>query len=248
VLVVNADDWGYDEATTAAIATAFEGGGITSTTAMVFMRDSERAAALAAEIAIPVGLHLNLMEPFSSPAVPPPIRSRQARVVGAYRRGMRQRWRPAGATLAAARQAVDDQLAEFRRLYGEPTHVDGHQHGHLALGALSALRRSGTGALRPSFTFRRGQKSIPNRSLRAGLNLWIGSRFRSADSFHSIRDLHPAFGGTGLSEAIESARARDVEIMVHPGNADELDLLMSAEWRTAIESSTLGTYEEVGRR
>jgi predicted glycoside hydrolase/deacetylase ChbG (UPF0249 family) len=57
---VNADDWGgYPEMTDATLR-CFQAGAISSTTAMVYMRDSERAAELARASGIPTGLHLNL--------------------------------------------------------------------------------------------------------------------------------------------------------------------------------------------
>jgi chitin disaccharide deacetylase len=247
MLIVNADDWGYDASTTDAIAETFRAGRISSTTAMMWMADSERAPALAAELAIPVGLHLNLMEPFSAAAVPDAVRSRQGRVVAKYRSGFVPRWDPRRGALATVEGSVDEQMREFRDRYGEPTHVDGHQHGHLALGPLMALDAGPVDALRPSFTFARGQKSPPNRALRGLLNVWIGRHFRTVRSFHSIRTLHPRFGGSGLPEALAEARAADVEIMVHPGLADEFDLLMSAEWMDSIGAVGLGDYRQVGR-
>jgi hypothetical protein len=47
LLIVNADDWGGSEATTDAILATFEAGRITSTSGMVHMPDSDRAAEIA---------------------------------------------------------------------------------------------------------------------------------------------------------------------------------------------------------
>ena len=73
MLIINADDWGLDVATTDAIAACFERGRLTATSAMVFMDDSIRAAQLALDIGIDVGLHLNLTEPFTSELADPAL-------------------------------------------------------------------------------------------------------------------------------------------------------------------------------
>ncbi|RQW78332.1 MAG: ChbG/HpnK family deacetylase, partial [Geobacter sp.] len=64
MIIINADDWGrYNTDTDAALA-CFEAGRITSVTAMVFMEDSGRAAELARDSGVDVGLHLNLSQTF----------------------------------------------------------------------------------------------------------------------------------------------------------------------------------------
>src|SRR5712671_5161398 len=67
LLIVNADDWGRDRSTTAAILNCAVRGVASSVSAMVFMEDSERAAAIAQERGIDAGLHLNLTTSFSAP-------------------------------------------------------------------------------------------------------------------------------------------------------------------------------------
>src|ERR1700710_640786 len=47
LLIVNADDWGGERRSTEAIQEAFDAGRVTSTTAMVYMEDSGRAAEIA---------------------------------------------------------------------------------------------------------------------------------------------------------------------------------------------------------
>ena len=47
ILIVNADDYGWNRPTTEATLEAFRAGRITSATALMFMDDSERAAELA---------------------------------------------------------------------------------------------------------------------------------------------------------------------------------------------------------
>src|SRR5215218_7070665 len=217
MLIVNADDLGHDPATSDAICEAFARGAITSASAMVFMADSERAFGLAAESGLPIGLHLNLMEPYSGTALGAADRAEQARTVERFQASFLGRWAPAPRLLRAARRCVRMQLAEFELLRGAPpTHVDGHQHGHLSTPALWELSRRKGMAVRSSFTFRPGEKPRHNRALRSLLNRGIGSRFATTARFHSIRDLHPAFGGDGIEEVVAAAGVRDVEVMCHP--------------------------------
>lgn len=245
MLIVNADDWGYDVPTTDAIAAAHAAGAITSATAMVHMRDSERAARLAGELGLPVGLHLNLMEPFSA-ASDTPVRERQARVVARWRAGQASRWLPSPRLFASARDTVEEQLDAFARLYpSPPTHVDGHQHGHLAAPALYVLRRRQAPAIRCAFTFRPEESPAPKRALRGALNRCIAAGFRSTDRFHSIRTLHPRLGGHGLEAVLDASRRQDVEIMVHPGLADECEILLSSEWSRLLEGLPLGSYRDL---
>jgi len=65
-LIINADDWGRDLATTDRIRECFEAQAISSASAMVFMADSERAAKIARLGSFDCGLHLNFTTPFSA--------------------------------------------------------------------------------------------------------------------------------------------------------------------------------------
>jgi predicted glycoside hydrolase/deacetylase ChbG (UPF0249 family) len=246
MLIVNADDWGYDQATTDAIADVYRAGRVTSATAMVNMQDSRRAAKLAGVSSIPLGLHLNLMEPYSDVLASPDVRHRQEWIVSRYRGGQLLRWMPSRGLFAHVCQCVDDQLEAFAQLYGvAPTHVDGHQHGHMSTAALWALARRGERVIRRSFTFRSTDKSAFNRVSRFMLNGFISARFLSTERFHSIRDLHPRLGGHGLDVVISEAHRRDVEIMVHPGIADEHEILMSSEWGRLLAGAPLGSYRDL---
>src|ERR1700733_1210279 len=68
-LIINADDWGRDIQNTSRTLDCIEHGSVSSVSAMVFMEDSERAAAIARERGIDVGLHLNFTTSFSSNVV-----------------------------------------------------------------------------------------------------------------------------------------------------------------------------------
>lgn len=243
MLIVNADDWGYNMATTDAIATAFRAGRVTSASAMVFMHDSERAAALADQESLPVGLHLNLMERYTAERVARAIRRRQELVVSSFQVSQRPRWLADWKLSPRVRQCLEDQIDEFTHLYATaPTHVDGHQHGHLSTPVLRSLARDPRPSVRCSFTFRRGEKSALNRALRFTLNRYIRTRFHSTDRFYSIRALHPRLGGYGLEGALAESHRVDVEIMVHPGLRDELEILMSDDWSRMLAGVPVGSF------
>jgi chitin disaccharide deacetylase len=87
LLIVNADDLGYDAKSTDAVAECFARGRVSSATAMVHMSDSERAAQIAQRAGIPVGLHLNLSEPYTGSEVLDAERARQARLARRFRGG-----------------------------------------------------------------------------------------------------------------------------------------------------------------
>ena len=64
MLIVNADDWGRNTTSTDNTMVCFKNGRITSVSAMVFMEDSKRAAALALKHGLDAGLHLNFTTKF----------------------------------------------------------------------------------------------------------------------------------------------------------------------------------------
>src|SRR5205085_12174021 len=82
MLIINADDWGCSVAETDAALRCYKGGRITSVSAMVFMKDSERAAELAKENELDVGLHLNFTERFTANHDPARLGDYQRKIVG----------------------------------------------------------------------------------------------------------------------------------------------------------------------
>ena len=81
MIIINADDFGRSQAETDVILECYERRRITSATAMVFMKDSERAATLARKADLDVGLHLNLSERFTGADVPRQLRDDHELVV-----------------------------------------------------------------------------------------------------------------------------------------------------------------------
>ncbi|MDQ6750412.1 MAG: ChbG/HpnK family deacetylase [Actinomycetota bacterium] len=240
LLIVNADDWGGNRPCTDAIAACFTAGSVTSATAMVHMADSRRAAGLARERALPIGLHLNLVEPFDDRATPAPVRERQRRLVRRLRSRRVRYWIYDPSLRADVEGAIADQLECFRALYAtEPTHVDGHEHAHLLANVLLARTLPCGIKLRTSAQPRGGRAAGMARSARGRL---IARRFCTPDYFFALRGLEPEFGGSGLEPALELASGASVEVMVHPGAADELALLQSRHWLRCLADRPLGSY------
>jgi predicted glycoside hydrolase/deacetylase ChbG (UPF0249 family) len=247
LLIVNADDLGLAVHDTDAIVECFRSGAISSTTALVWMRDSDRAAELARRERLPTGLHLNLIEPYTAPDVPARVADTQRRVVerltgGRYAAQLYHR-----AWSDDFGQCIRDQLSRFTELYGvAPTHLDGHRHMHLAMNALFSR------ALTPVHRCRRPVNRPPvesasyKRLARTALSALVRHRFTTTDACFSVRSLHPQLGGSGLEETLARAHRDSVELFVHPGYRDELPLLRSEWWRAVVAGYRLGSFEELG--
>lgn len=244
LLIVNADDWGMDPATTDAIAACFERGRVTSASAMVWMQDADRAARLAHEHRLPVGLHVNLIRPFTDPATPPAVRERQQRLARYLSHARWRRWVPNPLLRAEVARCVEDQRDRFAALYGAaPTHLDGEQHMHTWPTALAALPRGAR--VRPTFTFVAHERPAWNRLGRAVFNAVLRRRFTTPAYFFSIRELHPALGGEGLEDRLALAAGAAVEVMVHPGWEDERALLLADGWARLLDGRPLGSYADL---
>ncbi len=245
MLIVNADDWGLRPEVTDAILECWRAGAVTSASAMVHMEDSRRAFGLAADAGLPLGLHCNLSAPFTDPDAPPDRRLRQRSAV-AYFAGPRRRWLlfdPRARVLLDS--CVADQLDAFGELSGSPAlHADGHQHVQVCPTVLLAPSLGRLVSLRRAQSFVSGGRSPAKRGYRAAANLVVRRRFRSAQ-FFSLRDLHPALGGSGLDRLLALARRTDIEVMVHPAWEDEREVLLSAAWRQAMASLPTGSHGEL---
>lgn len=239
MLIVNADDFGASPSTSDPIIDLFGERAVSSASAMVRMRDSARASSLARELAIPTGLHLNLTLPFDDATVPPAVRERQYRLTETLGR---ESWRehgredPPGGLLE---DVIEDQLECFRASFGEPTHIDGHHHIHVHPAVLEHLPRDLP--IRPIL-------SVPSRAdaRPGGRERRLHRRFQSPHLCFALEHVHPSLGGAGL-EVLDHARYRTLEIMAHPQRKPERAALVSAGWRAALSTLTLGSYADFAR-
>jgi biofilm PGA synthesis N-glycosyltransferase PgaC len=223
-LIINADDWGRDVDTTDRMFECVQRGTVSSVSAMVFMEDSTRAAALALEHGVDAGLHLNLTTPLSGSSLPTELLERQ-REIAAYLTKRRLNQIFFNSKLKGSFEyVVAAQLDEYRRLYGEsPVRIDGHHHMHLAANVLAgSLLPSGT-VVRRNFSFQSGEKSILNRMYRNNIDRKLANRHRLVDYLFPLAPLDPR---ARLDRVLSLARHSVVELETHPINRNEYEFLM----------------------
>ena len=226
-LIVNADDWGRDAATTQRILECVVPGGVSAVSAMVFMADSARAADLARAQKIDAGLHLNFTTPFSAANVPSRLVERQAQLTRYLRRHRFAPYVFNPRLTAAFDYVVRAQIDEFTRLYGrEPGRLDGHHHMHLCANVLGArLLPAGT-SVRRNFCFEPGEKSGWNRGYRTAIDRLLARRHCLTDWFFSLAPLDRA---GRVRRICALARHSTVELETHPVEADEYRVLRSGQ-------------------
>jgi chitin disaccharide deacetylase len=235
MLIINADDYGLNTKTTDNILSCFTRKRIHSTSAMTFMSDSERAADLARENQMPVGLHLNLDELFTGPAIPSTLIEHHNKMT-IYLKGRKWNQILYNPFLRNTFDYVfQAQWDEFTRLYHkEPKRLDGHHHLHLCMNMLLSGKIPNGITIRRNFTFYRGEKNPINRLYRRLVDWWLESNFSCADSFFSMKPIDLST----LQRLVVLSETSDVEIMVHPGMENEYLFLLSSEWGKLIFQET----------
>lgn len=228
MLIVNGDDWGRSTGDTDTTLACLEGGRCTSVSAMVFMADSERAAAIANDKKLDVGLHLNFSEKLNSGSVTQPLQEAHTRVMRFLRSSKYAQilYNP------FLRQDFDyvskAQLDEFGRLYSSaPTHVDGHQHLHLCANMLLQHPIPGGGRMRRSFSFQPGEKSPFNRAYRGWVDRRLAKRYRITDYFFALSSSMKA---SSIARIADLSRNSIVELMTHPRIVGELEFLLGGDF------------------
>jgi predicted glycoside hydrolase/deacetylase ChbG (UPF0249 family) len=190
-VIVNADDFGYSEGVNRGVLEAHDNGIVTSASLMVERPAAAEAVDLARERPrLGLGLHVEI-------------------------RRWRTSWLPRrGAGLSAARvaeQAAEDlrrQLDRFRLLVGrEPSHLDSHQHRHLAE------------LVRPAFADVADDLGVPLRR--------VDPRVRFCGEFYGHdgrgRPEPEAISVDALIQLIENIDAEVTELCCHPGYVYGLD-------------------------
>ena len=226
-LIINADDWGRDRETTQRIFECVLHGTASSTSAMVFMEDSERAAEMAREAKIDAGLHLNFTTPFSARGCPSHLLERQRELTAYLLRNRVARFLFHPGLVGSFDYVVKAQMEEFHRLYGvEPRRVDGHHHMHLCANVLlGSLLPAGTFARR---TFSRGlrREGLLRSAYRRATDRILARRHVLTDFFFHLTPLEPA---SHLEQVFELARRFTVEVETHPINSEEYRFLMGSD-------------------
>jgi predicted glycoside hydrolase/deacetylase ChbG (UPF0249 family) len=240
MLIINADDWGRSAAETDAALRCYKERRVTSVSAMVFMEDSERAAELANDNDLDVGLHLNFSEEFTDGRCPGRLRDYHGRIV---RFLMRNRYSQLLYNPFLRKEfalSYEAQAGEFLRLFGKPpSHVDGHHHMHLCGNLLlSAVIPAGM-KIRRNFSFCPGEKSWLNRTYRALVDRWLSRRYQLADYFF---DLSQSIQEKKLVRVMALAKSSKVELMTHPIVPMESEYLMSNQFEAMLQRVEAGGY------
>jgi hypothetical protein len=226
-LIINADDWGRDIETTDRIYECVTVGTVSSTSAMVFMDDSERAAGLARENGVDCGLHLNFTMPFSAAACPSRLSEHQQRVVRYLRRNRLAQTVYHPGLASSFKYVAAAQIEEFERIFGSaPRRLDGHHHMHLCANVLFDRLLPADTVVRRNFSFRPTEKSRINRWYRGNIDRVLAKRHRLTDHFFSLPPLEPQ---SRLDEIFLIARRSIVEVETHPVNPEEYRFLTSGE-------------------
>jgi predicted glycoside hydrolase/deacetylase ChbG (UPF0249 family) len=194
---------------------------------MVFMEDTERAAATGQERRIDAALHLNLTTPFSAPGCPTRLVERQRELAAYLRRHPLARAVFHPGLVHSFEYVVTAQLDEFRRLYqSDPERIDGHHHMHLCANVLlQRLLPAGT-VVRRYFSFEPGEKRFRNSLYRQFTRLMLARRHRTTDSFFSLSPLEPP---ARLQRIFSMARQFVVEVETHPVHPEEYRFLARGE-------------------
>ena len=243
MMIVNADDWGRSPAETDASLACFKAGRITSVCAMVFMSDSARAADLAKEAHLDVGLHLNFSQEFTGNCQNGMLRkyhdrlirftsrSKYARVV--YNPGLRREFR----------YVYQAQVEEYLRLYGrKPSHINGHWHLHLCMNVLLGRIIPEQEKVRRNFSFEPGERNLINRTYRGLINLILERRYRTTRYFF---DLSQCLEADRMVSVAELARDETVELMTHPVREAEYSYLTGEEYLKLLGGLKLGNFSSL---
>lgn len=244
MLIITADDYGRNVRATDCILECIHNRRTTSASAMVFMEDSERAATLACQANLEVGLHLNLSEAFSGAALDDNIRRQHTLIVRYLNRHRCAHLFFNPFLVKAFRDVVQSQWTEFIRLYGRPPDfVNGHHHMHLSANVLIQCLLPAGSKMRGPFTFKAGEKSRLNRWYRSRVARNLRRTFFTPDYLYSIE---PITDTTRLQMIARESFDKNVELEVHPEHFDQHQFLLSPDFLTLLEGVTLRGFKHLG--
>jgi chitin disaccharide deacetylase len=248
ILIVNADDLGSTASATERILTCHREGAITSATAMVYMEDSDRAAGLAQEANVPVGLHINLTERFTARDVPRAVRDRQARIVDALGHSRTHKWLYDLRIKAEVDRSLRDQLTRFLELYGQPpTHFDSHHHLHSCPNIFLSRELPSGARIRNTMIWSRRRSGVVRRARQARQRL-MERRLRSPSAIVCLDVLvtqHRNSPHEVARAVLTALPTTSAEVMAHPGEPAEFAFLMSEPWSRILSSRRTGSFDDL---
>lgn len=237
VLIINADDLGYDPGVTEGILASMTEGIVTSTTFMVNTPHSEAAAAavLACPEPLAIGLHLNLARWHSCAGLPDFVEANAGQL-----------------SADQAHRETLGQLNRLRALLGrDATHVDVHKHLHRHPAVLEGVIRAAL------------ERHLPVRSMDDATRATLRSRGVPTNDVMLGDAGATAYWSTTqlLTELRALPNLPVVELMCHPGHAPrveksgyaaqrevELHAFTSAEAKALAASLPLGNWSALHPR
>jgi glycosyltransferase involved in cell wall biosynthesis len=214
--------------------TCFGAKRINAASAMVFMEDSERAAALATASGLDIGLHINFTEAFTGPYVSPSLRRQHERLCRFLRVNNYALVIYNPFLRNAFREVFAAQVEEFVRLYGRaPSRFDGHQHMHLCSNMLLDGLLPAGARVRRNLSFTAGEKSLLNRYYRRLVDRRLAKRHRLGDFFFALSQQCSI---PQLRRVAALAKSFDVELLAHPQVNLEFETLLSDEFARIIST------------
>jgi predicted glycoside hydrolase/deacetylase ChbG (UPF0249 family) len=240
MLIINADDFGRTAAETDAALRCYQRGRLTSVSAMVFMTDSERAAELAKENGLDVGLHLNFTDSFTGGRIAARLANYHDKIARFLTRNRYSQVLYNPFLLPEFSYSCEAQTEEFTRLFGKaPSRIDGHHHMHLCGNVLLSNLIPAGMKIRRNFSFWPGEKSRLNRAYRALVDRWLARRYRLTDYFF---DLTQSIREKKMDRVMELAESSKVELMTHPILGLESDYLMSHQFHAMLQRLNVTGY------
>lgn len=243
MMIITADDFGKTRHATDSILKCFLNKRISSTSAMVFMEDSERAADLSSATSMEVGLHLNFTMPFSAAKKSPKLCEHHNRIVSYLTKNNLAQVIYNPFLIKSFNFLFLAQEEEFIRLYErKPEFYNGHHHMHLCANILLSNMIPKDARVRRTFTFDQGEKNLFRRFYRNILDMFINRMFISTDSFFSILPLQNHERHRNI---FDRAVNSNVEIEVHPENNEEIEFLLSDKYQHMISAAYIGCFRNL---
>jgi len=240
MLIITADDYGKTKVATDSILECFSKKRVTAASVMVFMEDSERAASVAADITLELGLHLNFTEPFAGSNAAPNLRYHQVKTISYLSKNKITQCLYNPFLSESFKILFQAQVEEFERLYGKPPcFYNGHHHMHLCSNILFDNIIPKGSCVRNTFSFGTREKNPLNLLYRHFLKTLVSRKFVSTDSFFSIQPLHNV---DRLLSIVSLSRKGNVELEVHPEDPQELNFILSDQFQKIIADSHLGCF------
>lgn len=242
MLIVNADDWGMNKKATDTILKLYKMGCITSATAMVFMKDTERSANLAISNRINTGLHLNFTMKYETTGTNKlsKLFDYQMQIAGFLLKNKYYRLIYNPFLRKQFDYVFKAQFEEYLRVFDKPpTHIDGHRHMHLCMNViLDKLIPTGC-KIRRNFSFSSEDGvGFINRFSRKVVDSLLMRNYKSTDYFFSLAPIDKG----RIRKIIEKAKKLNVELMVHPVRSEEYEYLTKSDYKELIEKVQKGTY------